>query len=78
MALLTPYRDAVNQPIADFIEGSYVLEVSSPGFDRPVRKPEDFGRFVGERIVVKVGTLQEDVFPEARYSSLIDKTSYGF
>ena len=37
----------------DVIEGSYVLEVSSPGFDRPVRKPKDFERFAGERIRVK-------------------------
>ncbi|MBX7257155.1 MAG: ribosome maturation factor RimP [Candidatus Hydrogenedentes bacterium] len=37
----------------ELISGSYVLEVSSPGFDRPVRKPADFGRFAGERIKVK-------------------------
>ncbi len=35
------------------VEGSYVLEVSSPGFDRPVRKPEDFARFTGERVKLK-------------------------
>lgn len=34
----------------DFIDGPYSLEVSSPGFDRPVRKAEDFERFAGERI----------------------------
>ncbi len=36
-----------------FIDGSYVLEISSPGIDRPVRKPEDFIRFVGERVKLK-------------------------
>lgn len=35
---------------ADFIDGHYMLEVSSPGFDRPVRKPADFERLAGERI----------------------------
>jgi ribosome maturation factor RimP len=32
------------------------LEVSSPGLDRPLRKPEDFARFVGEaaEVVLKV------------------------
>jgi ribosome maturation factor RimP len=30
------------------------LEVSSPGLDRPVKKAEDFQRFVGEDIQVKV------------------------
>jgi ribosome maturation factor RimP len=38
----------------DFIEEQYSLEVSSPGFDRPVRKPKDFERFAGEAIKVQV------------------------
>jgi ribosome maturation factor RimP len=37
----------------DWIAEHYLLEVSSPGFDRPVRKPEDFARFVGEPIKVQ-------------------------
>lgn len=37
----------------DFVEGSYMLEVSSPGFDRPLRKPKDFERFTGEAIKLK-------------------------
>lgn len=35
---------------SDFILERYLLEVSSPGFDRPVRKAADFERFEGERI----------------------------
>ncbi len=31
----------------------YVLEVSSPGVDRPLRRPRDFERFVGQRVAVK-------------------------
>ncbi len=30
------------------------LEVSSPGLDRPLRKVEDFRRFAGERVQVKM------------------------
>lgn len=30
------------------------LEISSPGLDRPLRRPQDFARFVGERAQVKV------------------------
>jgi len=30
------------------------LEVSSPGLDRPLKRPGDFARFMGERIQVKV------------------------
>jgi ribosome maturation factor RimP len=46
--ILNPYLDS-----SDLVEGSYSLEVSSPGFDRPVRKLGDFERFAGERINVK-------------------------
>lgn len=38
----------------DPIEGSYVLEVSSPGADRVLRKPEHFERFMGEQVEVKL------------------------
>ncbi len=30
------------------------LEVSSPGLDRPLKRPHDFARFVGEQVQVKV------------------------
>jgi ribosome maturation factor RimP len=39
--------------VEDFIEPSYSLEVSSPGVDRPLRKPTDFQRFAGQRAKVK-------------------------
>jgi len=39
--------------VEDFIEPAYSLEVSSPGVDRPLRKPEDFKRFAGQRAKVK-------------------------
>lgn len=32
--------------------GAYTLEVSSPGLDRPLRKPEDFVRFSGRNVSV--------------------------
>ncbi len=38
----------------DPIEGSYVLEVSSPGADRILRKPEHFERFLGEQVEVRL------------------------
>jgi len=36
--------------VEDAISGSYVLEVSSPGLDRKLSRPEDFKRFVGSRV----------------------------
>lgn len=34
----------------DPFPGSYTLEVSSPGLDRPLRREKDFVRFVGEQV----------------------------
>lgn len=36
--------------VDDPIPSAYHLEVSSPGLDRPLLTPKDFGRFVGHRI----------------------------
>lgn len=33
--------------VADPIAGAYTLEVSSPGIDRPLVRPEDYDRFAG-------------------------------
>jgi len=38
--------------VEDPLPGSYVLEVSSPGFDRRLRKLAHFERFNGERVKV--------------------------
>jgi ribosome maturation factor RimP len=39
--------------VEDVIEPAYDLEVSSPGLDRPLRKPGDFDRYAGQRAHVK-------------------------
>ena len=38
--------------VEDPIRGQYVLEVSSPGADRPLFKKEHYQRFLGERALV--------------------------
>jgi ribosome maturation factor RimP len=37
----------------ELFEDSYVLEVSSPGMDRPILSPADYRRNIGRRIVVR-------------------------
>jgi ribosome maturation factor RimP len=37
----------------DVVPGTYTLEVSSPGINRPLKRPEHFARFVGKRIRVR-------------------------
>jgi ribosome maturation factor RimP len=41
---------------ADPIEGRYVLEVTTPGLDRPLRTPRDFRRQLGHEVSVTVAT----------------------
>ena len=40
--------------VEDPVRGGYTLEVSSPGVDRPLYTPEDFSRFAGERVRVRL------------------------
>jgi ribosome maturation factor RimP len=37
----------------DVVPGTYALEVSSPGVERPLRTPEHFARFVGATVAVR-------------------------
>ena len=43
----------VENPIA----GEYLLEVSSPGLDRPIFKTEDYDRFAGETVHLRLRRL---------------------
>jgi ribosome maturation factor RimP len=40
--------------VEDPIQGSYTLEVSSPGLDRPLVTPEDFRKRLGETVKAKL------------------------
>ncbi len=39
--------------VEDPIAGTYALEVSSPGIDRPLTRPADFARFAGREATVE-------------------------
>jgi len=39
--------------VEDFDPGPYSLEVSSPGLERPLRRPADFAKRIGEKVRVK-------------------------
>jgi len=65
----------------DPIDKSYILEVSSPGLERPLKTEEDFERFRGELIAVKtfkkingekefIGTLKE--FADDQITLILD------
>lgn len=41
--------------VADPIADAYMLEVSSPGLDRPLTRPEDYERFAGFEAKIELG-----------------------
>ena len=43
--------------VEDPISNKYTLEVSSPGIDRPLAKPEHFKLVVGEDVKIRMSTL---------------------
>lgn len=47
---------ALDEPLdqADPIDGEYILEVSSPGIERELVRPEHFAAFIGADIMVKM------------------------
>lgn len=53
----------------DPVPGRYALEVSSPGLERPLRTPEQFGRFVGTTVTVRT---RPDVPGERRERGRLD------
>jgi ribosome maturation factor RimP len=55
---------------ADPIPVAYTLEVSSPGFDRVLRTPAHFGRFVGSRVFVE---LKEPRAGRRRYTGTLSR-----
>ncbi len=53
---------------ADPFPGRYLLEVSSPGIDRPLVRPEHFARFVGDEARV---TVRDDAGGRTTYTGTI-------
>ena len=58
----------------DPIPSAYTLEVSSPGFDRVLRTPAHFGRFVGARVFVE---LKEPRAGRRRYTGKLVAVDEG-
>ena len=45
----------------DYIEDSYIFEVSSPGLGRPLKKEKDFVRSMGEEVEIGRASCRERV-----------------
>lgn len=57
----------------DPIEGSFVLEVSSPGMARPLRKAADFERFAGNQVSLKLAQTEG----RRRYTGTLEGITEG-
>ena len=52
----------------DFIPDAYILEVSSPGLGRPLKKEKDFDRNIGKEVEVK---LYKQINKQKEYSGTL-------
>ena len=41
----------------EVVEGAYTLDVSSPGINRPLKRPEHYRRFIGKKVRVRTRDL---------------------
>ncbi len=58
--------------VEDLVEPSYNLEVSSPGLERPLRKPSDFERFAGRRAHLKAfGPVETVSGPRKNWTGIL-------
>jgi len=68
----------VSRQLGDIIDvevaglGSYRLEVSSPGLNRPLAKQKDFIRFEGERVKIET---HEALDGRKRFTGILEKTN---
>ncbi|WDP91444.1 MAG: ribosome maturation factor RimP [Desulfobacter sp.] len=69
---------SVSRELGDLIDvhieeiGSYRLEVSSPGPNRPLNTREDFLRFEGQRIKIE---LHEPISGQKKFTGILEKTN---
>ena len=59
----------------DFIEDAYILEVSSPGLGRPLKKDKDFARSIGEEVEVRLFRAVEGCKEYTGLLNAYDKTT---
>lgn len=57
---------------ADLISDNYMLEVSSPGLDRVLKKDKDFIRYTGEEVDVKLFASTEMTEGEKEFTAVLD------
>jgi ribosome maturation factor RimP len=59
-----------------FGEGSYQLEVSSPGVERPLKTPAQFARAVGDRVEVRTNLPVDDALQHLGTLRAVDDDAF--
>jgi ribosome maturation factor RimP len=60
--------------VEDVVPTAYILEVSSPGLDRPLRREADYDRFAGRRAKLVVGVAVDgQMFFKGRLGGVEDR-----
>ena len=61
--------------VKDSVPGSYNLEVSSPGINRPLKKKDDFERFAGQKVLIKT---REPIDGRRKFKGILNGTKENF
>jgi ribosome maturation factor RimP len=71
LEVITAATQAVSAALdtSSVIDGPFLLEVSSPGLERPLRRPEHFAGAIGETVTISSHT---DSGPQRRRGTLVD------
>lgn len=59
----------------DFIEDSYIMEVSSPGLLRPLKKDKDFARNIGNEVELKLYKAVDKKKEDTGFLTAFDKNT---
>lgn len=59
----------------DFIDDSYIMEVSSPGLGRPLKKEKDFARSIGKEVEIRLYRQRDGKKEFTGILSAYDKTT---
>ncbi len=59
----------------EFLSTSYILEVSSPGLDRPITARDDFERLIGKKMEI---FLKDSLNGKLQYNGILEKVGEDF
>lgn len=68
------YQVSAMLDVSDPIPGSYTLEVSSPGIDRPLFELEQYKKYIGKKVKIKLRLL---INQRRQYTGILQRVDEG-